>query len=225
MDARRHRARRRAEGRAHHARASRRPQGDRRRAGRQPERAAIGPDGALYVCNSGGWDFHEIGDFTIPQTELPARPFGRPHRARRPRDRRRAGALHRVRRQSADRPERHRVRRARRHVVHRSRPSRRVACSTSAAIYYAQPDGSSIREVVFPSDSPNGIGLSPDGTRLYAAETHTGRLYVVERHRAGRGRAQLRRARPARCCAACRGCSSSTRSASTATATSWSRPS
>src|SRR6516165_9463593 len=45
------------------------------------------------------------------------------------------------------------------------------------AIYYAQPDGSSIREVVFPSESPNGIGLSPDGTRLYWAETHTGRVY------------------------------------------------
>ena len=61
------------------------------------------------------------------------------------------------------------------------------------AIYYAQPDGSSIREVVFPSDSPNGIGLSPDGTTLYAAETHTGRLYAwnvtgpgeVERNPAG----------------------------------------
>ncbi len=61
------------------------------------------------------------------------------------------------------------------------------------AIFYAQPDGSSIREVVFPSDSPNGIGLSPDGTRLYAAETHTGRVYAwnvtgpgeVERNPAG----------------------------------------
>jgi gluconolactonase len=46
------------------------------------------------------------------------------------------------------------------------------------AIYYAQPDGSSIREVVFPSASPNGVGLSPDGSRLYAAETHTGRVYA-----------------------------------------------
>ena len=54
------------------------------------------------------------------------------------------------------------------------------------AIYYAQPDGSSIREVVFPRESPNGIGLSPDGTRLYAAETHTGRVYAwnVDRARA-----------------------------------------
>ncbi len=32
--------------------------------------------------------------------------------------------------------------------------------------------------MIFPSESPNGIGLSPDGARLYAAETHTGRVYV-----------------------------------------------
>lgn len=49
---------------------------------------------------------------------------------------------------------------------------------TIGAIFYAQADGSSIREVVFPSDSPNGVGLSPDGTRLYAAETFTGRVYA-----------------------------------------------
>src|SRR5207245_2643605 len=68
------------------------------------------------------------------------------------------------------------------------------------AIYYAQPDGSSIREVVFPSESPNGIGLSPDGARLYAAETHTGRLYAwnvtgpgeVERNAVGAMGAMIR---------------------------------
>lgn len=44
-------------------------------------------------------------------------------------------------------------------------------------IYYAAADGSHIEEVVFPVDAPNGIGLSPDGSRLYWAETHTGRIY------------------------------------------------
>ena len=38
-------------------------------------------------------------------------------------------------------------------------------------VYWARPDGSEIREVAFPLDHPNGIGLSPDGTRLYVAET------------------------------------------------------
>ena len=44
-------------------------------------------------------------------------------------------------------------------------------------MYYAQPDGSSIDEVIYPLDAPNGIGLSPDGSRLYVAETHTGRVF------------------------------------------------
>jgi gluconolactonase len=47
------------------------------------------------------------------------------------------------------------------------------------AIYYARCDGSMIREAVFPAESPNGVGLSPDGTELIWAETQTGRV----RHR------------------------------------------
>ena len=45
-----------------------------------------------------------------------------------------------------------------------------------AGIYYAKADGSAITEVVYPSDDPNGIGLSPDGTKLYWAETWRGRI-------------------------------------------------
>ena len=48
---------------------------------------------------------------------------------------------------------------------------------THGGVYYAQPDGSSIDEVIYPLDAPNGIGLSPDGSRLYVAETHTGRVF------------------------------------------------
>ena len=45
-----------------------------------------------------------------------------------------------------------------------------------AGIYYARADGSAIEEVVYPSDDPNGIGLSPDGSKLYWAETWRGRI-------------------------------------------------
>ena len=38
-------------------------------------------------------------------------------------------------------------------------------------IYYARPDGSYIREKIFPLDGPNGIALSPAGDRLYASLT------------------------------------------------------
>ena len=49
--------------------------------------------------------------------------------------------------------------------------------SDLTGIYYARCDGSAISEVVFPVEAPNGIGLSPDATTLYWAETHSGRVF------------------------------------------------
>eukprot|EP00746_Dinoflagellata_sp_MGD_P025460 gnl/MRDRNA2_/MRDRNA2_159862_c0_seq1.p1 gnl/MRDRNA2_/MRDRNA2_159862_c0~~gnl/MRDRNA2_/MRDRNA2_159862_c0_seq1.p1 ORF type:complete len:339 (+),score=50.12 gnl/MRDRNA2_/MRDRNA2_159862_c0_seq1:113-1129(+) len=43
-------------------------------------------------------------------------------------------------------------------------------------VYYAMSDGSLCKEMLFPMPNPNGIGLSPDGTSLYVAETTTGKL-------------------------------------------------
>jgi gluconolactonase len=43
-------------------------------------------------------------------------------------------------------------------------------------LYYARPDGSSVREVIFPLEGPNGVGLSPDERTVYVAETHVGRV-------------------------------------------------
>ncbi|WP_417516766.1 SMP-30/gluconolactonase/LRE family protein [Minwuia sp.] len=45
-------------------------------------------------------------------------------------------------------------------------------------VYYALADGSAITEAIFPSEAPNGIGLSPSEDELYVAETHTGRLWA-----------------------------------------------
>lgn len=47
-------------------------------------------------------------------------------------------------------------------------------------VFYASPDGKMVREVIFPMEAPNGIGLSPDGRTLYVAETPTGRLWAFE---------------------------------------------
>ncbi len=45
-------------------------------------------------------------------------------------------------------------------------------------LYYAAADGSRISRAVFPiPGGANGVGLSPDGKRVYAAETPTGRLF------------------------------------------------
>jgi len=50
----------------------------------------------------------------------------------------------------------------------------------NGGIYYAQPDGSKIDAVAYPMLSPNGCGLSPDGTTLYAADTEGARLWAFD---------------------------------------------
>jgi gluconolactonase len=145
--------------------------------GGSPNGAAIGPDGALYVCNSGGWSFREILGMQIPDTELPPDHSG--------------GRIERIdiARGTVDvlytECDGHAligpndiVFDAHGGMWFTDHARREGRVQHLGAIYYAQPDGSAIREVVFPSDSPNGIGLSPDGSRLYAAETFTGRVFA-----------------------------------------------
>ena len=45
-------------------------------------------------------------------------------------------------------------------------------------VYWARADGSEIRQVIGPIMTPNGVGLSPDERTLYVAETETGRLWA-----------------------------------------------
>jgi gluconolactonase len=51
---------------------------------------------------------------------------------------------------------------------------------TNGGLYYALADGSKIVEVAYPLISPNGVGLSPDESVVYAAETETGRLWAFD---------------------------------------------
>jgi hypothetical protein len=43
----------------------------------------------------------------------------------------------------------------------------------------------SIKEMIFPIDGPNGIGLAPGDTRLYAAQTFEGRVWQWDMPRPG----------------------------------------
>ena len=47
-------------------------------------------------------------------------------------------------------------------------------------VYYALPDGSKIVCLSYPFLSPNGCGLSPDGKILYVADTVSARLYAFD---------------------------------------------
>ncbi|MCD9624894.1 SMP-30/gluconolactonase/LRE family protein [Rhabdothermincola salaria] len=46
------------------------------------------------------------------------------------------------------------------------------------SVLYGTTDGGDLRGAVVGLDAANGIGLSPAGDELYAAETHTGRLWA-----------------------------------------------
>jgi gluconolactonase len=50
----------------------------------------------------------------------------------------------------------------------------------NGGVYYALPDGSKVVEVAYPMLSPNGCGLSPDGKTLYVADTEGARLWAFE---------------------------------------------
>lgn len=47
-------------------------------------------------------------------------------------------------------------------------------------MYYALPDGSSIQEIAYPIVTANGVGLSPDETVLYVADTESARLWAFD---------------------------------------------
>jgi gluconolactonase len=144
-----------------------------------PNGAAIGPDGALYLCNNGGcFTPVDMGDLLFPGPFDPSRYIG--------------GRIQRLDLANGEITDLYtecdgRPLRAPNDLVfdahggfwftdHGIRDSiNRTSDLTS--IYYALPDGSSITEVVHPVEGPNGIGLSPDGTELYWAETHSGRVF------------------------------------------------
>ena len=141
-----------------------------------PNGIAVGPDGALYLCNNGG-SFTEVnlGGLTLPGPFTPANYIG--------------GRIQRVDMDSGVVTELytecdgHKLRGPNDLVFDTSGGMwftdygiRHDRSADLTGIYYAKIDGSFIREVIFPSESPNGIGLSPDGSTLYWAETFTGRV-------------------------------------------------
>jgi gluconolactonase len=157
------------------------PDGDRSRFsdnGGSPNGLAFGPGGALWCCNSGGWDFHEVMGLRIPITDLPAHHSG----GRLERIDPESGAVEVVCTEVGG----HALIGPNDLVVDAAggiwftdhgRNAGRV--HHNGGVYYRSPAGD-VTEVVYPLNAPNGIGLSPAGDRLYVAETHTGRVYWWE---------------------------------------------
>lgn len=155
-----------------------RPDGSRRTVaepGGGPNGAAIGPDGRLYVCNNGGFEWHDVGGLVIPGHQPADYSGGRIERIDLA-----SGAVETLYRRCGPHPLR-----GPNDLVFDDRGGfwftdhgkTRSRDRDRGGVYWARADGSEIREVIYPLDAPNGIGLSPDGRRLYAAETWTGRVW------------------------------------------------
>lgn len=143
-----------------------------------PNGAAIGPDGACYVCNNGGFEWLAIDGTLRPVMQ--ARDY------------------------TGGRIERVDLRTGKVDVIYTHGPNHRLNGPNDlvfdahggfyftdlgkvrerdqdrGCVYYAKPDGSSIREVAYPLLTSNGCGLSPDGRVLYVAETWTGRVWAYD---------------------------------------------
>lgn len=140
-----------------------------------PNGAAVGPDGYVYVCNNGGFEWHDIDGLLIPGGQ------GKDY--------------------SGGRIEKVDLKTGLSEVIYFECDGNPLKGPNDivfdkqggfwftdlgktygrqkdqGALFYAKIDGSFIKEVVFPIESPNGVGLSPNEDVVYVADTIPGRVW------------------------------------------------
>jgi gluconolactonase len=143
-----------------------------------PNGLALGPDGAFYVCNNGGFTWRDEPRLLRPVGPAPDYT---------------GGSIQRVDPKTGkvdvlyDRCGDHKLL-GPNDIVFDSRGGfyftdlgkARARDRDWGGVYYARADGSRIVELVHPILTPNGIGLSPDEKTLYVAETETARLWAFD---------------------------------------------
>lgn len=149
-----------------------------------PNGAALGPDGRLWITNNGGsFTWHDVGGLLLPGPTPPDHRGGRIERVDLE-----SGKVEVVYDACDGRPLRgpnDLVFDATGGFWFTDHGTTQERTRDRTGVFYARADGSSIREVIFPLDAPNGVGLAPDGRRLYVAETHTGRVWSWDVPRPG----------------------------------------
>jgi gluconolactonase len=143
-----------------------------------PNGMAVGPDGALYVCNNGGFAWQLVHGLLRPAG--PASDFT-------------SGRIERVDPATGkvevlyDNCNGHKLRGpndivfdAHGGCYFSDLGKSRARDRDHGGLYYALADGSKIVEVAYPILTPNGVALSPDGSVVYVAETETARLWAFD---------------------------------------------
>jgi gluconolactonase len=148
-----------------------------------PNGLAVGPDGAFYACNNGGFIWHEQdgklrpglqpADYETVRIERVDAKTGHVTRLYDSCDGRKLRGPNDI------------VFDANGGFYFTDLGKSRGRERDLGGVYYARADGTEIVELAYPLLTPNGIGLSPDGKTVYVAETVTARLWAFDVEKPG----------------------------------------
>ncbi len=133
-----------------------------------PNGAAIGPDGALYVCNSGGMG-HDGSPTEQGRIERIDIASGKVERLYDSCDGKELGAPNDLMFDVDG------------NIWFTDLGETGLSAKYFGGLYCARPDGSSITRIFDKAISFNGVGISPDMKTVYTADTFTARVWAFER--------------------------------------------